>query len=989
MSQTVNAPPRPQRPTPNLNRRQMLQQNHRQRLLPAQLDAWRVEMFRELGWSSKQEAQTGMFEEMQGYCEGVEATVLPNDPANNPYVSANLDEKKLKAGKEFKAYIAALKAFEDAGIPRDMALVQALREAAQGYLDHFAKHSRLQQRDKINRHKRDVCLNTLAELKKYEVREQLDALGPPPWQSAKAMEAASLKATLDLESLPRDKKAQNLSGTHAFPAFWITQDVEGQDEPVKTFLFKPATTEKASGIPSGGTAPREAAANRAADLFGAMTGLSFDMPETNIIAMSKARLPEGGLEGVIGGDDESRPDVVGSLQKVAENQGGLRGQSLSAREEIPPEEVQKVILLDMAVLNLDRHADNMLAQRQQDGSTRLIPIDHGLSLPGFAAAKDGTIADKLGNPNFTATLSLPGAHQPFSQEMLAAIAKLQPDTFAKAMKAEIGAIGDAHPSTRGQISDEAVEMSRRSLMFLKLGAPQLTAAALQTAFGQNAALLLDPAIDDREFARRALQVINQAAAQQDGLRELMQMSPEERAKVGDALKANGWDFYKDEFVLKQPKTALAYYHGNVLNPAKLAACEQALGKAEVTAWLKAISLQSLFADRNAIAAGSKARMDQAGQSDYQLVLADFPNFKPVPGKEGDGLAAWRALQPLGGLNAMEAAIQTLQLSDRDAGYTRDAPTLALERVRLAAGFTGLGDQEKQELALAKQAFPQPPLRDGDVLGAAEELPRWRRFLQLGGEQAYQTAMDGLKRPRATGLTDAIDTIESFARLPQPSQQDLADIDAMRQAFPNEKTFDQAPLTALASLAAWRELEQLGGLQKLDQVLAAVIGGAPRPDSVRKALEIVQGAKAHEDATAGLGQMDLHLPALQAELAYVKSLLPRLANGSQMPGKVTLFEQAIPQDRAAARKALHALKLEVMDELLLAFKALIKAIEDRLDRYKIIAMGTDDPEVGYIEEDFAEPRANILAGVFTNAEALLRQFEDRLDNWAAQQDPNPG
>jgi len=47
---------------------------------------------------------------------------------------------------------------------------------------------------------------------------------------------------------------------------------------------------------------------------------------------------------------------------------------------IPTEEVHKIAVLDLRILNLDRNACNILVQKS-DAGFKLIPIDHGLTIP--------------------------------------------------------------------------------------------------------------------------------------------------------------------------------------------------------------------------------------------------------------------------------------------------------------------------------------------------------------------------------------------------------------------------------------------------------------------------------------------------------------------------------------------------------------------------------------------------------------------------------
>lgn len=68
---------------------------------------------------------------------------------------------------------------------------------------------------------------------------------------------------------------------------------------------------------------------------------------------------------------------VGSLQSFVRAEGPIEDYSSSL---FSLDEVHKIAVLDMRILNLDRNACNILVQRTESGYN-LVPIDHGLSLP--------------------------------------------------------------------------------------------------------------------------------------------------------------------------------------------------------------------------------------------------------------------------------------------------------------------------------------------------------------------------------------------------------------------------------------------------------------------------------------------------------------------------------------------------------------------------------------------------------------------------------
>lgn len=45
------------------------------------------------------------------------------------------------------------------------------------------------------------------------------------------------------------------------------------------------------------------------------------------------------------------------------------------------DDVHKIGVLDLRLMNLDRNAQNILVTKCSDNSLRLVPIDHGLTIP--------------------------------------------------------------------------------------------------------------------------------------------------------------------------------------------------------------------------------------------------------------------------------------------------------------------------------------------------------------------------------------------------------------------------------------------------------------------------------------------------------------------------------------------------------------------------------------------------------------------------------
>lgn len=102
----------------------------------------------------------------------------------------------------------------------------------------------------------------------------------------------------------------------------------------------------------------------------------------------------------------------------------------------PVASVHRIGILDIRILNTDRHAGNLLVRKVGDGigtfgQVELIPIDHGLCLP-----------ETLEDPYFE-WIHWPQASIPFSEDELAYIANLDPGRDSEMLRRELPMIRDA------------------------------------------------------------------------------------------------------------------------------------------------------------------------------------------------------------------------------------------------------------------------------------------------------------------------------------------------------------------------------------------------------------------------------------------------------------------------------------------------------------------------------------------------------------------
>lgn len=133
--------------------------------------------------------------------------------------------------------------------------------------------------------------------------------------------------------------------------------------------------------------------------------------------------------------DGDTPHKVASLQRFV-------GHDFDAGELGPGSftvgSVHRIGILDVRVLNLDRHAGNMLVKKIHDqedesgvGAAELVPIDHGLCLP-----------ECLDDPYFE-WLNWPQASVPFTETELQYISKLDPFNDAEVLRTELGSLQES------------------------------------------------------------------------------------------------------------------------------------------------------------------------------------------------------------------------------------------------------------------------------------------------------------------------------------------------------------------------------------------------------------------------------------------------------------------------------------------------------------------------------------------------------------------
>lgn len=113
---------------------------------------------------------------------------------------------------------------------------------------------------------------------------------------------------------------------------------------------------------------------------------------------------------------------IGSLQEFIDNDGSSED---FGYRNFPVNEVHKIGILDLQILNLDRHAGNILIKKGRNNTFTLIPIDQGFSLP-----------DNL-EVSWFEWMNWPQSKIPFDDEMKSYILRMDIDKDVQLLKNEL------------------------------------------------------------------------------------------------------------------------------------------------------------------------------------------------------------------------------------------------------------------------------------------------------------------------------------------------------------------------------------------------------------------------------------------------------------------------------------------------------------------------------------------------------------------------
>ncbi len=133
------------------------------------------------------------------------------------------------------------------------------------------------------------------------------------------------------------------------------------------------------------------------------------------------RLPRSGFQNDVL-SEHLDPFVTGSFQVFIHETSHFE----DVREkDFDPHEIHKIAILDIRILNADRHTENLLANTQQI----LYPIDHGFCL-----------LDNAAQLKFYAWMEQPEAEAPWTAEELAYISRIDPDKDIATLRKKVSSI---------------------------------------------------------------------------------------------------------------------------------------------------------------------------------------------------------------------------------------------------------------------------------------------------------------------------------------------------------------------------------------------------------------------------------------------------------------------------------------------------------------------------------------------------------------------
>ncbi|MBT9456868.1 MAG: hypothetical protein IV097_09620 [Burkholderiaceae bacterium] len=669
--------------------------------------------------AAQRAGQCEVFDDLAPTLASVKKSSFPLGQAANieelPQREKELTGRDVALSPQFETYRLQLQELEDhkreaADAKTLKGDCQALIAAADAYLLHFGKDlNDTQQADSTRQHEKRYCEEGKLSAMQYLIALDFDAIPDPKksaggWSEKEQILAASVRAKMLYHEAYQDaitlgdggdaagaSESRWLRGADwdavakAKPGALLSGADPVLDMPVdkRVAIFKTAIGEKApDGMEDdqpGAGAIKEALACANAKLFARQTGIDLGVPETHVVSLNRYAIKGGGPteQGrASGGPGE---EVVGSSQNNAGAKDQIGELQRSVLKAVKTEDVHKMALLDIMSLNCDRHAGNIMVKFDEQQKPSLVPIDHGGSMPSRrnfdkVAGRIGGIdslagTDQEGNKIMVVNelLTLPSAYEPFDEQMLGQLDLLRPDAMVEGMKRHRDAVDEVHAGlqAKDKVPDERFEMSRRSMMFMKLAAKaRMSPAEIQIALGQRGGELFDVANED--FETLANEVIEHFIPLKEGYKDLYTAPRDQVSALAMWLAKAGWTLpdgatgkpSAERFLQAHPVKAWRLFHTNTPNKSPIQ--------------VEAVPEPKVPKDEDLPA------LDEAAK---QEVIRAFPTMKAEaePKIWARRLHYWAELKKLGG----EARYLEILRALKQQGVTPDDnPVRALKAVQL-------------------------------------------------------------------------------------------------------------------------------------------------------------------------------------------------------------------------------------------------------------------------------------------------------------------
>jgi hypothetical protein len=808
--------------------------------------------------------QSALFDDMAPVLGDVKRTYL------QPGAADRIGAEKLKPEQEFQTYLTAMKDVEAArkGLDPSKPAANAAQiktkcetmvGAAQAYLAVFDNLPDQQKADKANQRKKQICEEGMVSARQFAMAMDLDAIGKPkpdqPWDPATEIRANGLRTAMSYETGYQQAKSLKGDGTKgASESYWIksASAQEGVDERGQTTvnmvankrgdaLFKPIDGEKApdilGGEKQGAGAVKELLASSNAKMFAAMTGIDLEVPETTVAAVGAY---------AVGGADPKGPPILGSVQQHAGVSKMLNGASSDVMNKVKPAEAQKIALLDIMSVSVDRHAGNLMVDDSDANNPRLVPIDHGATLPtpeqfkGCSAFFAGMHDGGKGVVTQNTLLGMPAAYEAFDAETVTKLQQLDPAAIEQNMLAQRQALDQVHPNLGAQdkVNDKSFALSKRFMMFLKRAAPMLSPAEVQLALGQHGGELYD--IDEADFDTLADKIIAEAVPKKDGYKEIFALSDEHKSEIADWLSNNGWG--GAEFLMQDPVTALRVFKAKTPRAAPTATKlpEAQASNAADAAMQKAIL--AAFPDSANVGAGERVP--------WKALARQWLTFQQRGQKNYDDAVAATGAAGVGDVK-LATEVQQLWQSLQDAWKDANiAPNVGIAAMTPARGSespidvlrrTAAAVRGQQRAGDAQQALAQTDDRTLHTTSAQDRLTKADQLIQSIDDPSASAAMT----TEATSIRAAL------------TQGDAAQADD-----------DAAALMTKAYNAVCEEKQRIAGEIRDD------MRDKPMSDQDRKTIDfLAQQVIDDVEKGANVSFVLQHLDQLKTYIDQVKAALP--------------------------------------------------------------------------------------------------------------------